>query len=160
MKHNECHAFQEWLERLPRTELSPAFRRHLEQCPDCARSYGELGPLVEKLSEFDRFEPLSAAFISTIASRTVASHCREQARRTVTRLVLVSLLSLPFLVLINGFWAYCGYFLFETYVSPLSAQIYLVLFLVISTLASSIAYGLIPLMAGWLNARVPEESIS
>ncbi|MBN2381929.1 hypothetical protein JXQ70_03515 [bacterium] len=158
MKNKDCHIFQQWLERMPRTELSPAFKRHLEQCPDCAHSYGELAPLVEHLTQAARLDPLSAGDIAALSGRVIGSYERRRDRWIMSRLALVGLACLPLLIVINGLWGYVGYSLFQTYVSPLSARIYLVLFLMISTFISSLSYGLLPIMAGWRSRPVPKES--
>ena len=68
---------------------------------------------------------------------------------TDERTIFVTALSLPLVVLINWLWASFSYSLIATYMSPVLAQIYLILFVTTALLISGLSYGSIPLLAGW-----------
>jgi hypothetical protein len=148
---DKCHEFQNWLERLPRKELSPRFTRHMEQCSRCRTDYENLNPVAEALIVNQADIVFSQSQIQAMAQCIRQVSDRQGVRRLAFRLGAVSLISVPVIVLINWFWALSGFHFLSLYVSPLVAQIYLGVFVAAETGLAGLIYSAIPLLAGWLN---------
>lgn len=159
MNNRNCDEFQSWLERLPRSELSPAFREHLRECDTCARNYHDLVSLVDMLNEASHPVPLESDKIDTISREAKKQMIRRKQNRTMTGITLIGFLCLPLLVLINGTWALLGYFFFKAYISTVAAQVYIVMFLITTTLFMGLSYGFLPLVTGWLKTQATRETM-
>ena len=152
-----CPEFEDWLERLPRREFSPAFRRHLEECEKCRNMVEELAPVIEALEAAPPLPALSEAKLEAMSR--AAQHAADQRTKKalIVRLSLLSLLSLPVVVLANWLGARLGYYYIADHVSLMLAKTYLVTFVAVGAGISGLTYAFLFLIAGKMRSRKPEE---
>ena len=158
MNPRTCDEFQDWLERLPRREPSPAFRRHADSCPACRRRMDELDAVAEALIAVTPQAQLEPARLTEMTRTALQEATRRQDQKTGWRLAAVSLACLPLLILVNWAWGAVGYGLLAHYVSAFLAQIYLVLFVPLALGLGALSYGSLPLLAGLMRGRSQEET--
>ncbi|MBN1272137.1 MAG: hypothetical protein JXB26_07675 [Candidatus Aminicenantes bacterium] len=148
MKKPSCPEFDEWLERIPRRELSPAFRRHLEICEECRRSYEELKDVVHLLHEEEAPAPLPPEMLSRMAASVRRTAAERTKTRLIRKLVGVGAFCFPLIVAINGLWAVLGYRLLAG-LSPTLAFIYVIFLAVAASFMAAMLIGSLPLLAAW-----------
>ncbi|MFC1849813.1 hypothetical protein ACFL27_06355 [candidate division CSSED10-310 bacterium] len=152
-----CQEFQDWLERLPRRDLSPAFTRHLTECEHCRQRLEHFEDVATSLMTLEAPQPLPESTLAAFTNITLDEVRRHTTRRLITKLTMVGLLCLPLVIIVNWFWAALGYNLLVVYISPSLAQIYLVLFILTASGLSGLSYGAIPLIAGYLRGHSVKE---
>jgi hypothetical protein len=157
MKPKSCKEFLQWLERLPRTELSPSFSKHLNECESCRREWESLNELSESLLSIPNPIPLDKQVIQDIVMASNDAVCRRLNHILAWRLGVLSLFCLPLVIAINCLWAFLGYSLLMQYASPLWANSFLIFFTLTATCLTGVSYGAIPLLAGWLGGQSREE---
>ncbi len=159
MTMKSCREFEQWLERLPREDLSPAMERHVMECEYCREQLKLIGPVVSSLKGLSPPHQLNSEVMNrmVIATRREMNH--QQGRWMATKLSVVSLLCLPIIIGINWLWVEIGYRLLNEYTSPVLAQIYLILSVSTALTLSGLAYGSIPLLAGWIRKENFKESV-
>ena len=158
MKTAPCREYENWLERLPRRELSPAFQRHLEECEDCRRIFEELAPVIELLEAVAPPPALSEEKLEAMSRKARLAADRLAKKTIIFRLSLFSLLSLPVMVIVNWLGAKLGYEYIASHVSTLLAKTYLVAFLAVGAGISGLAYASLFLLAGKMRRKSQEEA--
>jgi len=158
MKTAPCREYENWLERQPRREHSPAFRRHLEVCEKCRKTVEKLAPVIEALEAAPPPPALSEAKLEAM-TREVRQAADRLAKKTlIFRLSLLSLLSLPVIILVNWLGAKLGYNYIADHVSIILAKTYLVAFVAVGAGISGLAYAFLFLLAGKLRGRKQGEA--
>lgn len=157
MSDKMCREFLDWLERLPRRELSPAFQRHLEVCENCRKQFSQFDPIISKLESAKSPKELSANKLDELTE--VAQHAASQRenRRLAFRLSLISLLCLPLIISVNWLWASLGFNLLASHVSRIFAYVFLGTFIGSAAGMSGLLYGSIPLLAGKIRKQPGKE---
>jgi anti-sigma factor RsiW len=159
MDPERCPEFEAWLDRLPRRELSPAFRRHLEECECCRKMVEELEPVIEALEAAPPPPALSEVKLDAMTRAARQSADRRAKRTLILRLGLLSLLSLPVVVLVNWLAASLGYNYIADHASAFLAKTYLVMFVAVGAGISGLTYAFLFLMAGMMRGQRPQETM-
>lgn len=157
MKKPSCPEFDEWLERLPRRDLSPSFRRHLEHCETCRRNYNSLKVTVDFLHEEKSPAPLSpelTARMTKVVNRTSVQRTKSRLTR---KILTAAAVSFPVIAAVNVLWAVLGYRLLVRLSSAL-ALTYLILFAAAASLTAALVFGSLPLVAGWCFKGLKEKT--
>lgn len=158
MKSRFCREFDDWLERLPRTELSPVFKKHLEECDRCRGLFERLAGVTDALASAAVPLPaFSPAKLDVLARTALRESARLNKRRLVLKISLAGLLSLPLAVLINWLGASWSYNFLAIHVSPFLAKIFFVTFVITAVAFSGLAFATLFLMAGKIRGRGHEE---
>ncbi len=158
MKKDICPKFGDWLERLPRTELSPDMQRHIESCEFCRTEIAKLEPAALSLNSAAAPQPLDKQTLNNLTEMAENEFTRLKTRKLTLRLTLAGLLCLPLLILINWFWASVGFNLLADYISPTLGYLYLVFFSIATLTITGLTYGAIPLLAGVINENEKNRS--
>jgi len=158
MKTARCREYEDWLERLPRREFSPSFRRHLDKCERCRKMVEDLNPVIGALEAAPPPPALSETKLGVMTRAARLAADRLAKRVLIFRLCLMSLLSLPVVILVNWLGASLGYNYFADHVSPFLAKTYLVTFVAVGAGISGLAYAFLFLMAGKMRGRKPGET--
>jgi hypothetical protein len=143
-----CSEFQDWLERLPRRVLSPAFSNHLKTCPQCQRDWEELDSVAEKLLDIPQEKQLSEESLKNLMDSTEQNLMRRQNNQLMFKLVIMAVLCLPLMAFIDWIWTSTGYAILANVISPGLAQIYLIISICSAIGISGVFYGSIPLLVG------------
>lgn len=157
MNSRRCTEFDRWLERLPRAVLSPQHQEHLDECPFCRDRLAELVPVVERLNQPQSLEQVDEEQLQEIARKTRQQLVSQQNKKLAVKLSTVALLCSPIIVLVNWFWASLGYTFLSSYVSLSIAHVYLVFFLLTTSIISGLSYSSIPILVGWFRGISREE---
>jgi predicted anti-sigma-YlaC factor YlaD len=158
MKSPFCREFDDWLERLPRTELSPAFKKHLEECDLCRDLFERLAGVTDALASAAVSLPaFSPAKLDVLARTALRESARLDKGRLVLKISLAGLLSLPLAVLINWLGASLSYNFLAAHVSPLLAKAFFVTLIATAVAFSGLAFASLFLMAGKIRGRKHEE---
>jgi len=158
MKTKMCREFENWLERLPRQELSPAFRQHLEVCEQCSCMYQQLNPVAEALAAVGAPAKLSEKKLEKLAEIAKRETQQHKKHLLVFKLCILSIFSLPFIVIGSWLIASFGYNLLATNVSLILAKTFLITFIVAAVVISGVMYGSIQLLAGWIWTQKSKEN--
>jgi len=150
MKRKMCPEFEMWLEKLPRQDLSPAFRRHLETCERCRRMYKQLSSVAEALAAEQDPDELDRKNLENLTDMVRKISLQHKKRLLALKLCFLSFLSFPFVVLGGWLGASLGYDFIATNISLDLARPFLILFIVAAVLFSGIMYSSIHLIAGWI----------
>lgn len=158
--NHPCSLFENWLDRLPRRELSPAFETHLSQCAACRARMERLKPVTDALSEKTSPETLSTEFLATLGEHMRSEFQKRQSRRLGLRLFWVGFLCLPLIAAVNFFWGTVLFSLISTIVSPLLARVILGMFIAGTVGISGLVYCSLPILASWkLSDHASETSL-
>jgi predicted anti-sigma-YlaC factor YlaD len=152
-----CQEFELWLERLPRQELSPAFRRHLETCERCRRMHKQLSSVAEALTAAQDPDELDRKNLENLADMVRTISLQHKKRLLALKLGFMSFLSFPFVVLGGWLVASLGYDFIAAHISLNFARTFLILFIVTAVLFSGIMYSSIHLIAGWIWTQKSKE---
>ena len=144
-----CPLFDNWIERQPRRELSPAFEAHLEHCPDCRKRLNNLGPVVDTLIAAHPIPGPSPEFINDLGTRLRRELIRRQSRRIGFGLFGIGLFCLPIVFAINFFWGSILFNLIASVISPTVAWIVIGMFITGAVGISGLVYCSLPILAGW-----------
>lgn len=150
--------FEEWLERLPRRELSPKFSCHMEKCDKCRRLLQNLDPAVAALSSLRDPSVLNKRQLSELAEAAREAGTTRKNRLLVWKVALISLVSLPFIAVVNWLAATTGYDLLS-HISTALAKFFLVSFCVTAVILTGFAYAAIPILIGWFQNRKVRETV-
>ncbi|GEM_PF-5785632 len=144
-----CPLFDNWIERQPRRDLSPAFEAHLENCPDCRNRLAALRPVADALITAAPLPDLSPDYISDLGIRMRCELIRRQNRRLGVGLFGIGLLCLPIVFAVNYFWGSILFNLISAVISPTVAWIVLGMFISGTVGISGLVYCSLPILAGW-----------
>jgi len=150
--------FEEWLERLPRREPSPAFNRHMEECDKCRRLYQNLDPAAAALSSLKNPSDLNKKQLSELAEAAREAGTTRRNKLLIWKVALISLVSLPFVAAVNWLAATTGYDLLS-HISTALAKLFLVSFCVTAVILTGMAYAAVPILIGWFQNRKLRETV-
>jgi len=148
--------FEEWLERLPRQEISPKFSRHLEECSKCKRRYHKIDPVATALNSLKDPARLSKKKLAELADTAKNVRASQRKKLLAWKVSLVCLVSLPFVALVNWLAATAGYGVLA-YVSPALAKLFLISFCLTAVILTGVVYASVPIMIGWFQNRKIKE---
>jgi predicted anti-sigma-YlaC factor YlaD len=157
MKRKMCQEFEMWLERLPRQELSPAFRRHLGTCERCRLMYKQLSSVAEALTAVQDPDELDRKKLENLTDMVQKISSQHKKHLLALKLCFLSFLSFPFVVLGGWLIASLSYDFIATNISLSFARTFLILFIVTAVLFSGIMYSSIHLIAGWIWTQKYKE---
>lgn len=148
MTERNCPQYDAWLERLPRTQISPELSDHLEECRECRKKIAAIIDTARSIGTGCCEPELTDHYIDALTRRTLEEGRRLRSRTLYLRLFLVSILSFPVVVLINSFWGFLGFQLLETAFSERIAQTYIIFFALGSIFVSGLTFGSLPILTG------------
>ncbi|MGB8952345.1 MAG: hypothetical protein WCC06_06740 [Candidatus Aminicenantales bacterium] len=157
MKTDACREFQDWLDRLPLSDLTDKMKQHLDVCGECRRQYALIAPVVKALSGVPLPEKLSEDSLKKFTIAAEQEALRRKSRKAALRMARSLLMGLPFVVAINWLWVRLGSTALTEFVSSDIAFVYSVVLLVGASLAAALIFGAIPLLWGHLQGHSPKE---
>ncbi len=157
MSDKICREFLDWLERLPRRELSLVFQQHLEVCEKCRKRFMQFEPVVNKLAMIKSPTELSESRLRDLAKIAQEAASRKENRCLAFRLSLISLLCFPLIISVNWLWASLGFNLLSSHVSRILAYVFLGTFIGSAAGMLGLLYGSIPLLAGKIRKQSGKE---
>ncbi|MBN1550562.1 hypothetical protein JW979_03795, partial [bacterium] len=126
IQKKRCSEFDEWLERLPRTELTDDFKTHLENCDACRTRYRMLDDVADKLRALQDVHVLDSNVLNRIEKIVQEEYIQKRNRKVTFRLSVLGIASLPFVIAVNLLWALLGFYFLENTLSETLAFVYLV----------------------------------
>jgi hypothetical protein len=162
MSLKNCPHFDRILDELLANQQSAIGQRHLAECPSCAAAMDRLQPVVSILLRDSRIE--NSRQLDPVTLDRLARSTRELARsledrRLSRKLGLLSLATLPLVVMVNYLWAALGFSLIASTISTAAASVFLAFFLAGASGISGILYASLPLLAGVIRGRSFEENL-